>query len=59
MIASILGIFISGVIALIAFLILGWWYVLWIFLAAVIFTIVGEALRGMADPSLEERPDRP
>ncbi len=54
-----IGAVISGVVAMIALLIWGWWYVLWILLAAILLTIIGEALRVAEDPSLEEGSDRP
>ncbi len=54
-----IGAVISGVVAMIALLIWGWWYVLWILLAAILLTTIGEAMRVMANPSLEEGPDRP
>ncbi len=54
-----LGVVISGIVATVALLIWGWWYVLWIFLAAVLLTTIGETMRVVANSSLEERPDRP
>ncbi len=54
-----LGALASGIVATVALLIWGWWYVLWILLAAILLTTIGETMRVVADPSLEERPDRP
>ncbi len=55
---GLLSFFITGVLATIALMVWGWWFLFWIFLGAIVLTVFGEAMRVMADPFQEEGSDR-
>ena len=56
---GILSFFITGVFATVALMVWGWWFLLWIFIAAVALTVFGEAMRVMVEMYKEEGSDRP
>ncbi len=62
-ILSILGgffsLFITGVLATIALMVWGWWFLFWVFLGAIALIVFAEVLAVIADPFKEEGPDRP
>ncbi len=55
---GLLSFFITGVLATIAFMVWGWWFLFWVFLGAIALTVFAEVLAVIADPFKEEGPDR-
>ena len=54
-----LGFFITGVLATLALMLWGWWFLFWVFLGAMVITVFIEVGAVIADSSQGEGPDRP
>ncbi len=55
MVKALLSFLVTGVFTAVALMVWGWWFILWIFIGAIILTTIGEALKEMPLMNKEER----
>lgn len=55
MVKSLLSFLVTGVFTAVALMVWGWWFILWVFLGAVLLIAIGEALKEMSLIKKEQR----
>jgi len=52
---GILSFFVTGVFATVALMVLGWWFIFWVVVGAIILTVIGGTIQEIVLMNKEER----
>jgi len=55
MVKGLLSFLVTGVFTAVALMVWGWWFILWVFLGAVLLIAIGETLKEMSLIKKEQR----